>query len=179
MRDPDADNAAARQILVRRARQLANAPRLAAPEAKLDVLVCRVRQELYAIELRSSIAVLAARGITAVPCTPPHIAGVLNVRGELLTVLDLAAALGLSASPSLEPDRQAERARVVLVDAPHARVGLLVEDVLDIRQISLDRLARPLSDRAFVRGIADGHVVVLDLRSLLAREGLEVNEQPA
>ena len=113
--------------------------------------------ELYALELGSCIVVLAAQGLTGVPCTPPHIAGVLNVRGELLTVIDMAAALGLTANPSTP----AESARVVLVEAPRARVGLLVEEVLDIRQLSLERLDRSLSERAFVRGIAEGHVVFL------------------
>ena len=165
---------AAEQLLLERARLLAGASSAPAPQAELAAVVCRVRQELYAIELGSSVAVLAANGITGVPCTPPHIAGVLNVRGDIVTMLDLAAALGLGASPPTHSDS----ARVVLIEHQRGRLGLLVDEVQEIRPVSLDRLERSLSDRPFVRGIADGQVVLLDLALLLAERRLEVNEQP-
>ena len=107
-------------------------------------------------------------------CTPPHIAGVLNVRGDIVTVLDLAAALGLGTNPPTHSDS----ARVVLIEHQRGRLGLLVDEVQEIRPLSLDRLERSLSDRPFVRGIADGQVVLLDLALLLAERRLEVNEQP-
>jgi purine-binding chemotaxis protein CheW len=142
-------------------------------QADLMVVVCQLHQELYALELGSAIGVLAARGLTGVPSVPPHIAGVLNVRGDIITVLDLGAILGLGASAAAQTDR----VRVVLVETPRARVGLLVDAVTDIRHLSLDRLERPLSDRLFVRGIVDAQIVLLDLERLLAEQHLEVNEQ--
>jgi purine-binding chemotaxis protein CheW len=121
---------AAEQLLLERARLLAGASSAPAPQAELAAVVCRVRQELYAIELGSSVAVLAANGITGVPCTPPHIAGVLNVRGDIVTMLDLAAALGLGASPPTHSDS----ARVVLIEHQRGRLGLLVDEVQEIRR---------------------------------------------
>lgn len=163
----------AEQRLRQRARLLAGAPPASSTRAELGVVVCRVRQELYALELGSSVGVLAARGVTSVPSTPPHVAGVLNVRGDVVTVLDLGAALGLGASASAPADS----ARVVLVETHGTRVGLLVDQVTEIRHLSLDRLERPLSDRLFVRGIVDARIVLLDLERLLAEQQLEVNEQ--
>jgi chemotaxis signal transduction protein len=87
-----------RALLQERAARLAEvAPTLAEEEdgETLAVLVCRVGDERYAVEIGTLEAVHPAEGLVPVPCTPRFIAGILNVRGEVVTVMDLAAVLGL------------------------------------------------------------------------------------
>src|ERR1700730_12689837 len=81
-----------------RARRLALVPPPALRGRALEVLVCRLGGEEYALELRLRHGVCRPAGLTLVPCTPPFVVGLLNLRGEILTVLDLAAALGLQSS---------------------------------------------------------------------------------
>jgi chemotaxis signal transduction protein len=96
-------HAQTRALLEERAARLAQATAPLVEEdggETLALLVCRVRDERYAIEIGTLEAVHTAQGLVRVPCTPPFIAGILNVRGEVVTVLDLAAVLGLQASHS-------------------------------------------------------------------------------
>src|SRR5262249_11782796 len=58
------------KLLAERARQLAQVPFEAAEGAQVEVLLCRLRNEYYAIELRLLRAVHPVKGLTAVPCTP-------------------------------------------------------------------------------------------------------------
>ena len=106
--------------LAEQARRLAQVPPAADDSRAIDVLVCAVGTEEYAVELRLLHGVVAATGLTPVPCTPPFVAGLLNLRGEILTVLDLSAALGLADSTSPE---------VLVAQTQRVRVGLLVGEV--------------------------------------------------
>lgn len=140
--------------------------------AGTEMLVCRLRDEWYAIDLVLLRTVQSARGLAPLPCTPAFVAGMLNVRGTVVAVLDLARGLGLADAPP--PDD----AVVLLTDSPDGsgQVGLLVYEVLGVRQLALDHLDRALSGDAAVRGIAEGGIVVLDLRALLADGRFEIAE---
>ncbi|HLZ28785.1 MAG TPA: chemotaxis protein CheW [Chloroflexota bacterium] len=98
-----AEQAAIDTRLNDRARRLAEVPPAADASRAIEVLVCRLGSEEYAIELRLLHGVYPAIGLTPVPCTPPFVAGLLNLRGEILTVLDLAAAIGLRLTLSAHP----------------------------------------------------------------------------
>ena len=168
-----ADAAAERRqrTLRKRAELLGEPPTPQASEAKLEVLVCRVQDERYAVDLRELRSVQRATGLTRVPSAPPQVAGVLNVRGDLVAVLDLAATLGL-ASTALTP-----ATLTLLVEVKQGVVGLLVDDVLEIRLLLPERLDRSITAGASIRGIADGSLVLLDLERLLSELALGEPEE--
>lgn len=143
------------------------------PEA--EFLLCRLRDECYAIDLAVLRAVQPARGLAPIPCTPSFVAGMLNVRGTVVTVLDLAQLLDLGSMAA------PEGAFALLTDCARGggqgQVGLLVHDVLGVRRLALDGLDRALSGNPAVRGIAGGEIVVLDLATLLADGRFEVHEE--
>src|SRR5216683_550627 len=87
----------AEEVLKRRAEQLAKLP--LSPDAgdEVEVLVCRLGGERYAVETRHLRAVQWASGITPVPSTPGFVMGIVSVRGEIVTLLDLASMIGLRA----------------------------------------------------------------------------------
>src|SRR5712691_10318713 len=87
----------AEQVLKRRAEQLAKLPLVADAGDEVEVLVCSLGGERYAVETRHLRAVQWASGITPVPCTPAFVVGIVSVRGEIVTLLDLASMIGLSA----------------------------------------------------------------------------------
>jgi purine-binding chemotaxis protein CheW len=165
------DRRAAR-ILRMRAQRLAAAPADEHRADELEVLRCRVGDEEYALPLGQLIAIQRAEGLTPVPCTPPHVAGLLNVRGELITVLDLGVALRVRAAPSVGAGSQ-----VLLVEAPHGRVGLLVDEALGMDTVMRERLTPALSSRDFASGVVDAHTVLLAVDRLLADERFEVDEE--
>jgi purine-binding chemotaxis protein CheW len=166
----DAERAA--RVLRARARQLAAAPADGHRPDGVDVLVCRVGAEQYAVALDVLRRLQPARGLTPLPCTPPFVAGLLNVRGALVTVLDLGVALGLRAAPTVEPTSQ-----VLLVEVPRGEVGLLVDEALGVEQVPRAGLAESLSGRDFATGVADARTVLLAVDRLLADTRFEVDEE--
>jgi purine-binding chemotaxis protein CheW len=163
-------DAAVAAELRHRAEQLARQP-TGNETPGAEVIVCRLGGERYAIELAHLAAIQPSRGLTPIPCTPGYVAGALNVRGEVVTVLDLAVALGLPPATETTP------AMVLLLPRNDALVGLLVEDVLGIECLATEQLHPATSGHDFVRGIADGATTYLDLDALLTDERFELMEE--
>ncbi|HLU69070.1 MAG TPA: chemotaxis protein CheW [Kofleriaceae bacterium] len=133
-------------------------------------LVCfLLHGQEYGAAIGDVVETLAVRAVTRVFLTPPWVAGIMNLRGDVVPVLDLA--LLLEMPPSLVTDES----RIVLVRHQDLRAGLLVDGLAELRQVDADRLEAPPATlppevTGLLRGIAtmaDGAVVrVLDLPAL-------------
>ena len=122
-----------------------------------------------------------------VPCCPPHILGQMNLRGEIVTLLDIAPQLGLTSQWNKEPSRHLPNARVVIVNVAQRRdevglVGIVVEEVCDVLLLRPDEMrAVPAASRACdkLHGAVlhnDKWIPVLDLPALLSDADLIVDE---
>jgi purine-binding chemotaxis protein CheW len=169
--DNEAD-AAALRILEERAAQLAHNPETMS-DAGLDVMLFRLGDEQYGVEMSALRATQPARGLTPVPSTPPHIAGVINVRGEIVTVLDLASILGLVRPP------EEEQSYILLADGPEGQVGLLVDEVIGMHQVASEDIGAGLSGSGYTAGIAETRFSLLHLGQLFAKDSLVVDNDAA
>jgi purine-binding chemotaxis protein CheW len=156
--DPSAE-----AVLKRRAEQLAQLH--VAPDAsdEVEVLACRLHNERYAVETRHLRAVQWVSGITPVPCTPGFVVGIVSVRGEIVTLLSLAAMVGLDGTTAAAVP---EVCPVLLLGLRDMRSGLVVDEVLGVERMKLDALKPSLSGREFARGIGPDDTVLLDLEAL-------------
>jgi purine-binding chemotaxis protein CheW len=166
MTSPDAS---AEAVLRRRAEQLARLPLSTDSDTdSVEVLACRLGSERYAVETRCLRAVQWVSGVTPVPCTPSFVVGIVSVRGEIVTLLDLAAMISVGSWNAVDP------APVLLLGLPGMRSGLVVDEVLGVEKLALDVLQPSLSGREFVRGVGPRDMVVLDLEALLGSGRFEV-----
>lgn len=112
---------------------------------------------------------------TPVPGTPNFVAGVVNLRGTLLTVVDLGLFLGVGGIDTVDD------ARIVVVGGEGTRFGALVAGVDGSQFYDPDTLSAPLSgsgekNASHVSGIHDGKVAVLDMSDLLSAPMLIVDQ---
>ena len=101
----------------------------------LRVCLVALGEETFAIDLRIVREVFKPDSITPVPGTPAALVGVTNLRGTIIPLADLRAALGVSVSVPLK--------YAVVVRYGTQQVGILVEDVPEIRTIQSDDLVVP------------------------------------
>ena len=127
----------------------------------------RLGGELHGCDIRLVEEVVTKRQIHPLPDVPPHLLGMLLLRGEMVPVLDVAPALGLTLADG--------RAPAVLVAAlGEARVGVAAEAVHEVLEVPADAV-RPAphtgGDRdAYVVGVARleiGLVTLIDLAEIL------------
>jgi chemotaxis signal transduction protein len=123
----------------------------------------------YAADIVNVAETLAVRPITRVFLSPDWLAGIMNLRGDVVAVLDLSRLLGMA--PTIVTDES----RIVLARHAERRAGLLVDRLAELRVADLDELEPAPVTLApevaeLLRGIVttpSGEVVrVLDLAAL-------------
>lgn len=103
----------------------------------INVLTFRMGDEQYAASVRDiSEVVQISNEIVPVPGTPEQVIGVMNLRGNVITVLDLRQVVGLAA------DKDTSRPIVVATIDGHT-VGLMVDEVSTVTEIEADDTEEP------------------------------------
>ncbi len=105
-----------------------------AREAPVEILVFRAGEERYGIELRELSRVLARPRCAPVPGAPAALVGVVQVRGEIRPVWDLARLLGIGGREAANPEA------VLIVRRPGGEAGLAADGVEGIRTEDRDEL---------------------------------------
>lgn len=186
-----------REAWARRAAELAQLPSDEDEGEHIRLLLIRLGREIYGVDAQYVFNVKPAELITYVPRVPEWVAGVVNLRGRIFSVVDLRCFFGLPAAEIKKEDDSEYGERVdhlVVVETPDMEIALLVDGVLTVEPVPVNRIqdtsgtVRGLRPE-YVRGVVtyDGEsadvgengsmVVVLDLLALLADERLIVHEE--
>jgi purine-binding chemotaxis protein CheW len=137
--------------------------------AQTDIFAFRLSGRDYALPATAVELVAPPQAPTPVPTVPPHVRGIVHLRGRILTVIDLAVVLELDTEAVDERDR-----RLVVVAADPHPYAFLVDATLGVRSVDDVDMHEPdeLPDEgALVLGrVDDGHGVltVLDPAALVA-----------
>jgi len=162
-------------ILARRAERLAMPADSDVPGDVVDVLTFQLGTERYAIPSGQVNGVVKTGHLTALPGAPSFVAGLVNVHGQVVTVIDLRPLLQL-------PTDDVARA-VILVSGQGGDVGLLATAIPSIEQVDAQEFA-PLPtglpsilDPRSVLGICSDMTIVIDAAHLLADGRLLVDQE--
>lgn len=142
---------------------------------EVELLSFRLGEQEYSVDIMSVREIRGWTRATPLPHTPPHVRGVINLRGTVLPVVDLSVRLGMP------PVEGAARNVIIVVQIGTHSVGLLVDAVSDILALPRSELQPPPEFAAdgrdtFVEAltIVDGRMIrVLDLASVLPEETSE------
>lgn len=126
-----------RKILQKRASSLRNSIQLKDFTGFKPISVFTLNQEYFGVELSLVKEFIKFSQITPIPCTPNFILGNINLRGEIITLIDIRGSFNLSKS-SLKKENQA-----VIVNVEGVIVGLLVDTVNDIFMLNPQQLISP------------------------------------
>lgn len=102
--------------------------------------VFTISEKLFGIELSDVNEVITLPKISKIPSSPKNILGVFNLRGTILTLLEINDTLGISGQ---EPD---EENMVLITDHFNQKVGILVEKVLDVINVDESEIQLPSRD---------------------------------
>ena len=97
----------------------------------------RLDGDLYGIEVEHVQEVLRSQSITRVPLAPPAVAGLINLRGQVVTAIELRERLGRPARP------EGEEAVVIVVRLHGEAVSLLVDSIADVVDVDLRDFEAP------------------------------------
>lgn len=166
-----------KRILRARAEALAREPAPAqAAAGHIEVVEFVLAYERYGVETRYVREVYPLENLTPLPCTPAFILGIVNLRGENLSVVDLKKFFEL-------PEKGlTDLHKVIVLEAENMRFGILADAVPGVRRVSLDDIQPSLPTltgvrEAYLKGVTTERMVILDADRLLADERIIVREQ--
>jgi purine-binding chemotaxis protein CheW len=159
----------ARAVMEERARALARVPAEARAAEVLQLAVFTLANERYGIETRFVREVVRLTDYTPVPGAPEFLVGVINLRGEILAVIDLRKFLGVA------PRGVTDLSRVVVLGGERAEFGVLADTADEVLALRTDEVHEPPGTvtgigREYLHGITAAALIVLD-GSVLLQDG--------
>lgn len=100
-------------------------------EDRVSFLVFNLADETFAIEVEKAREVIRVPKLSWIPGSHESVKGVINLRGSVIAVLDLAYLLGLPSSEELGRD-----CRVIIIDSAGMMVGMLVDSVNEVAAVA-------------------------------------------
>ena len=147
--------------------------------AHTQLVVIRIAQEYFGIDLALIRECVEFRGVTRIPGCPEFVVGVINVRGEVLPIVDMRDTLNVPI------DESKRLHKAIVVQFENIFVGLVAEEIIEsvflqASDIVSGSLTGSIKEEGYIRGIAQFHdqkvLKVLDLQKLLMNGELTVDQ---
>jgi purine-binding chemotaxis protein CheW len=141
-----------------------------------QLVVFKVGDEEFGVDINQVREIVRLVEITRLPKAPHFIEGVVNLRGQIVSVIDLAKRLDIPSGP------RGENTRIIVIEIEHNTVGMIVDSVSEVLRLS----ARDIEDvpalietevpEHYIRGVGklkERLLVLLDLDRVLTYEELK------
>lgn len=143
-----------------------------AGDAVMQLVTFRLKDETFGINVMQVQEVLRVSEIAPVPGAPAYVLGIVNLRGNVVTVIDTRTRFGLP------PTDLSDTSRIVIIESEEQVVGILVDsvaEVVELGQAEIDaapNVGNHESSR-YILGVAsrdDSLLIVVDLNKLLTEQ---------
>jgi purine-binding chemotaxis protein CheW len=145
-------------------------------DASIEVIEFLLAHERYAIASEYVRGVDPLEDLTPLPCTPSFVLGIVNVRGEILSVIDLKKFFDLPGKGLTDLNK------VIVLESANMVFGIVADAISDVRRILRADIQSSLPTLTGIRedyllGVTAERVVILDAEKLLTDGKLIVQEQ--
>ena len=140
----------------------------------------RLAEETFATNVGSVLSILEMTRITKVPCSPAYLKGVINLRGEVLPVIDLRIKFGMSASEI--NSNTCILVMEICLDNQDVKAGVIVDSVSEVHEIEQEEILPPPSLASkfrseFMEGVykdGDAFIMLLNMEKIFTYHELQV-----
>ncbi|UNU25899.1 chemotaxis protein CheW [Microcoleus vaginatus] len=148
----------------------------------MSLAVFVLNSEYFSLPLDQVREFTEINQVTPVPCTPDRIVGNINLRGEIVTLIDIRSVLNMSLN-MLENTNYLSKA--IVVEVGDFVTGIIVDEILDIIYLNVSEIAAVpaalySANREYLRGTAlygEKMMAILNLQKLLTKGGVVVDEE--
>lgn len=140
--------------------------------AEQQIVLFRLAAEEYGISISQVKEIIQYKGATRLPQTPISMEGVINLRGKVIPVIDLAKRFGLS--PSEGADK-----RAIIIETAEQEIGLVVNEVTEVIRLqdsAIEPAPTMTASTDYIRGIGqsgDRLLILLDVDKLFGSNEIE------
>ena len=165
------------KIMRERAKKLSARSKIEeAGEEKLEIVEFVLSGEIYGIESVHIREAYPLKNFTPIPCTPAFVLGVINVRGQVLSIVDIGRFFDLPRKGITDLNK------VIVLGSGDMEFGILADEVLGVSLIPVKDIQESLPTltgiRAeYLKGVTNDRVTVLDAGKILLDKNLIVHQE--
>lgn len=139
---------------------------------RLQCVTFTLADESYAINVMQVQEVLKYTEIAPVPGAPPYVLGIINLRGNVVAVMDARSRFGLM------PHDITDSTRIVVIEANEQVIGILVDSVAEVVELNsadIEPAPNVGNDESskYIKGVANHQndlIILVDLNKLLSED---------
>lgn len=136
-------------------------------KTRIEVLIWYAGEQLYGLYLQDCKEVIKNIDILTVPHSKKYVVGILNLRGEIITVIDAGVKLGY-------PQKNQEGKKSIIRLKDKSKISIMADEILDILEIETDLIEQPpsnLNEREMkciskIANIELGAILILNLNGI-------------
>ncbi|MCC6027526.1 MAG: chemotaxis protein CheW [Archaeoglobus sp.] len=136
----------------------------------VQVIVFRLGEERYGVDISQVREIIRPSQITRIPNAPDFVEGVINLRGQITTIVNLRKRFGMPPKP-IDNDT-----RIIVVEHNNAIIGMMVDTVNEVKYLpqkdieALPSIITAREEARFLKGVGklpDGLLILIDLNKVL------------
>lgn len=136
----------------------------------VQVIVFKLGEERYGVDISQVREIIRPTQITRIPNAPDFVEGVINLRGQITTIVNLRKRFGMPPKP-IDNDT-----RIIVVEYNSAVIGMMVDTVNEVKYLSqkdieaLPSIITSRNEAKFLKGVGklpDGLLILIDLNKVL------------
>jgi purine-binding chemotaxis protein CheW len=136
---------------------------------EMQIVVFRLANEEYGVNILNVQEIIRPTEITRVPKAPYYITGVINLRGNVIPVMDLYKRFNINGEIQIDPNT-----RIIILNLNEINIGIFVDSVSEVLRLKGEEIEEPhlieALDNKFVQAVGkyeDRLIILLDLNELL------------
>lgn len=123
----------------------------------MQLVVFKIREEFFGVEASKVLSINDMMSVTKVPNAPKYIKGLINLRGIIISLLDISILLNL---PSCNTDNinevDYENSSIIILDVDYEEVGIIVDKVDEVLDIDQNFIKKSIDNKLpFVKGVLE------------------------
>ncbi|MBI4357007.1 MAG: purine-binding chemotaxis protein CheW [Gammaproteobacteria bacterium] len=147
---------------------------------ELQLVVFQIGKEEFGVNINQVREIIKLTPITPIPRVSPYIEGVINLRGQILAIVDLAKKL------DLKKTIYSEKTKIIIIELEETKVGIIVNEVTEVLRFSTKDIELPSGlimnkeIQPYIKGVGklgDRLLVIIDLAAIFSStEMQEINK---
>lgn len=138
----------------------------------IQVVIFKLGDERYGVETSQVKEIIKVEEITSIPNAPDYVEGVINLRGQITTIINLRRRFGMEPKP-IDNDT-----RIIVFEHKGSTIGMMVDTVTEVRYLAkkdieeLPNIVTNRSESKFLTGVGklpDGLLILVDLEKVMEK----------
>lgn len=145
-------------------------------DATMQIVVFKLGEEKYGVDISQVREIIMPAQITRIPNAPEFVEGVINLRGQITTIINLRKRFGM------EPKEIDNNTRIIVVENGDSVIGMMVDTVSEVKYLSredvetLPPIITSKKEARFLTGVGklgDELIILIDLNKVLSEDEVE------